>query len=173
MEVWKDIQGYEGLYQVSDQGRIKSLPKKAGFGYGYIQTERILKPQDAGWGYLKVTLYKDGKYKQRKIHRLVLETFDPVDGMTELDVNHDDENKLNNKLENLRWATPSENINWGTRNARVSKGNSKPVYCIELDRTFCNLTTACIETGTRLGTLSSHLKGKYKTAGGYHWRYAE
>lgn len=173
MEVWKDIVGYEGLYQVSNQGRVKSLQKTVGAGNGYVQPEKILKPQDAGWGYLKVTLYKCGKHQQRKIHRLVLETFNPICGMAEMDVNHDDEDKTNNSLTNLSWVTPSQNVNWGTRNERVAIANSKPVYCVELDRTFCNLTTACNETGTTLGTLSSHLKGRLKTAGGYHWQYVK
>lgn len=170
-EVWKDVSGYEGLYQVSNFGRVKSLPKKIGNRFGYIQKERLLKPLDAGWGYLKVTLYKNSKPKQRKIHRLVLETFAPVENMERLNVNHLDENKKNNNLNNLNWVTPSQNVNWGTRNDRVSKSNSKPVYCVELDRIFCNLTTASIETNTRLTTLCGCLKGKYKTAGGYHWQY--
>ena len=179
MEVWKDIPGYEGAYQVSNFGRVKSLPKLVGARKtwrtckGYVQQERILKPQDAGWGYLKVTLWKDGTFKQRKIHRLVLEAFCPTDGMDVLNVNHKDENKKNNHLDNLSWVTPSENVNWGTRNERVSRANSKPVYCVELDKTFANLTTASAETGARLTALCSCLKGKYKTAGGYHWRYAE
>lgn len=179
MEIWKDIPGYEGKYQVSNLGRVKSLPKLVGtrttgrICKGYVQQERILKPQDAGWGYLKVALWKDGKFKQRKIHRLVLEAFCPTDGMDVLNVNHRDENKKNNHLDNLCWVTPSENVNWGTRNERVSKANSKPVYCVELDKTFVNLTTASVETGTRLNVLCSCLKGRYKTAGGYHWRYAE
>ena len=172
-EVWKDISGYEGLYQVSNAGRVKSLPKRVGGVNGYVQKERILKPLDAGWGYLKVTLYKNDIPKQRKIHRLVLETFRPVDGMERLNVNHKDENKRNNVLSNLDWVTPSENVNWGTRNERVSKANSKPVYCVELGKTFCNLTTASAVTGARLNTLCSCLKGRYKTAGGYHWRYAQ
>lgn len=178
-EVWKDISGYEGLYQVSNMGRVKSLPKLVGTRKlwrtcgGYIQKERILKPQDAGWGYLKVGLYKNGKFTQRKIHRLVLEAFDPIENMAVLDVNHNDEDKHNNRLDNLSWVTPSQNVNWGTRNTRVSKANSKPVYCVELDKTFINMTTASEETGTRLSALCGCVKGRYQTAGGYHWRYAK
>lgn len=176
-EIWKDISGYEGLYQVSNLGRVKSLPKKVGARNawrkcdGYIQEERILKPQNGGWGYLKVGLYKNGEYKQRKVHRIVLETFRPVYNMEELDVNHNDENKQNNNLDNLCWVTPSQNVNWGTRNERVAKANSKPVFCEELNREFANLTIASRETNTQLTTLCCCLKGKYKTAGGYHWRY--
>ena len=108
-EVWKDIEGYEGLYQVSTCGNVKSLPKVRRNGTGtYIQKERLLKPSNTSTGYKKVELYKDGKRKSFKVHRLVAIAFIPnPDNKPE--VNHIDGNKINNNIDNLEWVTSSEN----------------------------------------------------------------
>lgn len=109
-EVWKDIEGYEGLYQVSTCGNIKSLakPRKNGNGRSYIQKEKLLKQTFTSTGYKKVELYKDGKRKGFKVHRLVAIAFIPnPDNKPE--VNHIDGNKINNNIDNLEWVTSSEN----------------------------------------------------------------
>lgn len=109
-EVWKDIEGYEGLYQVSTCGNIKSLakPRKNGNGRSYIQKEKLLKQSFTTTGYKKVELYKDGKRKSFKVHRLVAIAFIPnPDNKPE--VNHIDGNKINNNIDNLEWVTSSEN----------------------------------------------------------------
>ena len=109
-EVWKDIEGYEGLYQVSTCGNIKSLakPRKNGNGRCYIQKEKLLKQSFTSTGYKKVELYKDGKRKSFKVHRLVAIAFIPnPDNKPE--VNHIDGNKINNNIDNLEWVTSSEN----------------------------------------------------------------
>lgn len=95
IEEWRDIRGYEGLYQVSNLGRIKSIPRERTKG-------GILKPLKDRTGYLSVNLYKNGKIKRCKIHRLVANNF--------LEVNHKDGNKLNNNLSNLEYVTKSRNI---------------------------------------------------------------
>lgn len=98
-EIWKDIKGYEGLYQVSNLGNIKSL-----FRY-----KKILKPTKNTLGYLKVSLYKDKKIKVMSVHRLVAEAFlENTNNFT--DINHKDGNKTNNKVENLEWCTRQQNI---------------------------------------------------------------
>ena len=105
-EIWKDIKGYEGIYQVSNFGRIKSS-----------YTKRILKGGKNKAGYLLVGLYKQGVLSRKSIHRLVAEAFIPnPDNKPE--VNHIDENKTNNMVSNLEWMTAKENINHGTRNER-------------------------------------------------------
>ena len=109
-EVWKDIEGYEGLYQVSTCGNIKSLakPRKNGNGRCYIQKEKLLKQSFTSTGYKKVELYKDGKRKSFKVHRLVAIAFiSNPDNKPE--VNHIDGNKINNNIDNLEWVTSSEN----------------------------------------------------------------
>lgn len=107
-EVWKDIKGYEGFYQISNIGRVKSL---VGWNrHRYIQRELILKQTMSTTGYLKVELKKDGKRKSIKVHRLVASAFlDNPEGKKT--VNHKDGNKTNNEVSNLEWNTHSENIN--------------------------------------------------------------
>lgn len=107
MEIWKDIKGYEGLYQVSNLGRVKSLERIVNFGNQQrIVKEKILSPRDNGNGYKTVCLQSKYFY----IHRLVAQTFIPnPDNKPQVD--HIDTNKSNNCVDNLRWATHSENMN--------------------------------------------------------------
>lgn len=110
MEIWKDIKGYEGLYQVSNLGRVKSLGRFHKFPNGgiYEIKPRILKNATETSGYLFVALY-NGYRKQYKIHRLVAEAFIPNPNNLP-QVNHKDLNKQNNRVDNLEWCTASENI---------------------------------------------------------------
>jgi hypothetical protein len=110
MENWKDINGYEGLYQVSDMGRVKSQPKQWIGGKGAIRNHdgKILQSSFNG-GYLQVVLQNNGIKKTIKIHRLVAEAFLP-NLENKLEVNHIDTNKSNNKLDNLEWNTRNENM---------------------------------------------------------------
>ena len=110
---WRPIKGYEGLYEVSNTGEIKSLPKvrKNGSGY-YIQKEKLLRQSNTTTGYKKVELVKDGKRKSLKVHRLVAQAFIP-NPQNKPQVNHLDGNKINNNVSNLEWATISENVQHG------------------------------------------------------------
>ena len=101
-EIWKDIEGYEGLYQVSNLGRVKSLEKIRGVQF---QKEKILIPQTIKGGYLRIGLSKNGKSTKFLIHRLVAEAFIPK----HFTVNHKDGNKTNNSLDNLEWVSQKEN----------------------------------------------------------------
>ena len=118
MEIWKDIDGYVGIYQVSNMGNVRSLQReefKCRQGYR-VRKGRQLKPARDKKGYLMIPLNKDGKRKTRRIHRLVAETFIPNPNNFP-QVNHKDENKQNNSVDNLEWCTPSYNINYGKGNA--------------------------------------------------------
>lgn len=106
VEIWKDIKGYEGLYQVSNLGRVKSLSRVT--SQNKILPEIILKPQIHGRGYFAVGLYKNGKITNNYIHRLVASTF-IINQNNSLQVNHIDGDKSNNYVENLEWVSNSDN----------------------------------------------------------------
>ena len=168
-EIWKDITGYEGLYQVSDQGRVKSLKRKG------RRKERILKPFYSGGGYLFVCL-SDGTGGQKwyYIHRLVGETFLPKREGKD-DINHKDEDKTNNNTWNLEWVSRKENCNFGTRNERIAKANGKLVAQYTKDGTFIKVWPSAAEAKRQLGFYKSGItqvaNGKRKTANGYVWKY--
>ena len=109
-EIWKDIKGYEGLYQVSNRGRVKSLERivMRKNGRPYSVPELIKARQIDRKGYDRIGLNKNGKKKRFFVHRLVLQAFNSSSDET-LEVNHIDGNKLNNNVENLEWVTSSEN----------------------------------------------------------------
>ena len=120
-EIWKDIPGYEGLYQVSDLGRIKRLPKLVkneglrNKSKTFISKELIIKPFNISKGYKGVILTKNGKRTNKKLHRLVAEVF-IENPFNKPQVNHIDCDKTNNKVTNLEWVTGSENIIHAVKN---------------------------------------------------------
>ena len=119
-EVWKDIKGYEGLYQASNTGRIRSIGRyvKAKNNSRKYMKSTILKGVANDRGYYMVVLSKEGKKRKIFIHRLVAETF--IENLKNYNqVNHIDENKTNNNMDNLEWCTCKYNCNYGTRNKRI------------------------------------------------------
>ena len=173
-EEWRDIKGYEGLYQVSNMGRVKSL------NYRHTGKEKILEGYDNSHGYLYANLYKDGKRKQCRINRLVAQAFlENPEGYT--DVNHRDENKQNNCMENLEWCDRSYNINYGTRNKkagkRISEKLSKPVFSVDKETGLIMYWESTREA--ERCTVIPHqniiqcCKGKRKSAGNHIWFYAD
>ena len=166
-EIWHEIESYEGLYQISNKGRVKSL---------YKGSERILKPALTGSGYLKVQLCKNGMIKHIRVHRLVANAFIPnPDNLPE--INHKDENKKNNCAENLEWMIHRDNVNYGTRNERSAKARSKPILQYSKSGEFIREWQGAREVERVLGINSSHIisccKGKLKSSGGFVWRYKE
>ncbi|MBQ2397422.1 MAG: NUMOD4 motif-containing HNH endonuclease [Bacteroidales bacterium] len=166
-EIWRDIEGYVGCYQVSNLGKVKSLK------YG---KERILTASKSIYGYLIVNLRKDGKQKHYLIHRLVASAFLPnIDNLPQ--VNHIDEDKTNNRVENLEWCSAEYNSNFGTRNKRSGykrinhTSKSKKVLCVETGKIYPSAHQVERDLGFLNGNISKVCNCKRKSAYGYTWRY--
>ena len=164
LEEWRDIKGYEGIYQVSDLGRVRSLDRidRA----GKHRKERILTPQKSKDGYLRVELDN----KSYSVNRLVLMAFCPVEGMESLHCDHIDFNPSNNRLFNLRWLEPRENI---ARHKTGFANGCKAVRCIETGIIYSSISEAAKAINRAISSLSACLNGKSKTCGGFHWEFVE
>lgn len=150
----KDIPNYEGLYAATKDGRIWSYRRN-----------KFMTPCGYKGNYQQVMLSKKGNYKVFFIHRLVAMAWLPNPNNLP-QVNHIDHNRENNHLDNLEWCTSYYNLSHRARPPR-------PVYCIELDKTFPSGYAASKFMNGNSGNLYAHLRGIYKTFGGYHWRYVE
>lgn len=163
-EVWKDIQGYEGLYQVSNLGRVKSLHK----------AEVILKPGINNRGYYFVMLYKDKKYHHALVHRLVAKAFIP-NKENFPQVNHKDENKANNCVNNLEWCTNLYNNLYHDKAIKTGIKEGKPVAQYTLSGKLVKIWQSAHEA-ERAGYHARHIgeccSDKIKTHLGYMWRFA-
>lgn len=173
-EVFKDIVGYEGLYQVSNIGRVKSLPKdKVLHNCGFIckSKERILKPKLEKNGYLRVGLYKNGIVQYFSIHRLVAIAF--IENPNNYpDINHKDENRTNNNVNNLEWCSVSYNTQYSSYKWTGEKHwASKKVLCIETGESFFSITEAGKQKNVQYKNIHKCCKGERHTAGEFHWQY--
>lgn len=168
-ELWQPIKGYEGLYEVSNFGRVKSLC----FGRGHNR-EKVLKPGNTKGGYLIVCLCKNSHKKWFLVHRLVAEAFIPNPNNLET-VNHKDEVKTNNFTSNLEWMTKKDNLNYGTRIKRIVEALGKQVQMFDksmnLLATFQSTSEAGRATGIDQRNICACCNGNRKTIGGYIWRY--
>ena len=177
METWKNIKGYEGLYQVSNMGRVKSLERTIIKKDGRKQTvkERILKGTPDKDGYLKIGLScSTGKQKCFQVHRLVGEAF--IQNPDEKpQINHINEIKTDNRACNLEWCTCKQNINHGSRNERVAKALGKPIGQYELDGQLIKIWPSAREAERQIGVSQGGIwgaaNGIYKQAYGFIWKY--
>lgn len=172
-EVWKDINGYEGLYKISSLGRVKSL------NYKRTGKERILKLDIDGKGYIQVVLCKNGRGKMHRVHRLVAQAFIPNPDNLPC-INHRDECKTNNIVDNLEFCSYKYNLTYGSRIKRVSEKQingkaSKKVFQYTLNGEFVAEYPSTMEVQRQLGysqgNISLCCNGKLKTAYGYIWSY--
>lgn len=209
----KDINDYEKLYAITEYGEVWSYKRN-----------KFLKKCLTKSGYYIVNLHKNGVMKSYRINRLVAIAFIPNPNNLPL-VNHKDENKLNNSVDNLEWCDIKYNNNYGNRNKKLSESKKsynlsvetrqklsnsskgrklsddtkrkiseskakmskekkaeitekiktvieKSVICIETNTIYKSIVEASLETNTNASNISSCCKGRFKTAGGYHWKYA-
>lgn len=173
-ETWKDIPRYEGYYQASSYGYIRSLPREVtqkGHKNTYIRSfkGKILCSRLQNSDYYIVWLSKDGKVYPQLVHRLVAQAF-ILNTENKPCVNHKNGNKSDNRIENLEWCDYGENI----KHAHTIIGRkkiTKSVICIELNQEFQSQTEASRKLGINRGSISHALTGISKTAGGLTWRY--
>lgn len=183
-EIWKDVIGYEGLYQISNYGNIKSLKKWIRQYNKYINKEKLLKPCVNKIGYYVVVLYKNKNKRSHLLHRLIAEAFIP-NPENKPQINHIDGNKMNYNISNLEWCTQSENMIHAFKNGLEKpnkpmlnrKGNknplSKKVIQFDLNNNFINEYNSYTEATniTKINHIGDCCNGKLKTAGGFIWKY--
>ena len=167
-EVWKDIEGYEGLYQVSNLGRVKSLPR-----HGTRSDQpTVLSQSKSDKGYLRVCLTKNCKQRTIQVHRLVAEAFIPNEANLP-QVNHKDENKQNNRADNLEWCDCRYNNCYNDRMHTIAHKNGRKVRCLETNTVYYSISEAARATGITYSNVWNVCQGKYKQAKGYHFNYED
>ena len=175
-EIWRPIKGYEGLYQVSNLGRVKSL------NYNHTGNEGILSPRKNSCGYYNVILHKNKDKKSFRVHRLVAQAFIPNPNNLP-EVNHKSEEKWLNTVENLEWCDKSYNVNYGTHNERMLKTRNKRggktaerlIAQITLDGKIIKIWPSIMEAernGFHRGCICLCCQGKQNKHQGFKWQYA-
>lgn len=171
-EIWKDIEGFEGLYQVSNMGRVRSLDRED--AQGRRRKGRVLADKHNNRGYHTIDLCRDGNIEYKLIHRLVATAFlDKPDNLPQ--VNHKDENKENNAVSNLEWCSALYNDMYGTRNKRVAKALERPIYVVTSSghRYFFESTRKAAKLlGLDRRAMHRCLKDKHKHHHGYTFEWA-
>ena len=172
IEIWRPVVGYEDCYMVSSLGRVKSL----GNGKSNNSKVKILKPSKNKYGYLKVGLFINGIRKELLIHRLVAQAFIPnTENLPE--INHIDENKENNCVDNLEWCTTKYNCNYGTRTERSRIKRLKPILQFTKIGEFVRKWDSAMQVERELGFYQTNItrccKGKLKSTHNYKWGYAK
>ena len=158
-EIWKDIKEYEGLYQISNLGNVRSIKNKI----------HLLKTIDDGKGYEKVRLCKKGIIKSFRVHRLVAQAFiDNPNNYSE--INHKDNNRSNNSVNNLEWCDREYNIQYSVKQNRM---NCKSVVAIKNSKVFVynSIKEASEKTGVYRSNIGECCNGIRQTAGGYKWAF--
>lgn len=176
-EIWKPVVGYEGLYEVSSLGRIRSVDRIV-FQQGRSQKYKgcIMSPFIGNHGYYGIRLSKNNKKKTYSVHRLVALAFIPNPDNLPV-INHKDETHTNNCVSNLEWCTQKYNMNYGTVRERVSEANGLKVAQYDLEgnliNTFRSIKDASRKTGVSATSINGCTIGKYYTGGKYIWLATE
>jgi hypothetical protein len=177
-EIWKDIEGYEGYYQVSNMGGIRSITRKvwtSRHGGTYLtRNGKLLSIAKDRYGYHFVRLSKDNISKNLFVHRLVAIAFIPNPNNLPI-INHKNETKTDNRVQNLEWCTVKYNDNYGGRLERIYNSQRKAVVAIPIDggpnREYESIRDAALD-GFNKGKISECCNGKCSAYRGYHWKFA-
>lgn len=178
-EEWRDIEGFENLYQVSNKGNVRSLGRtiltnRNGTPYYKSYPAKLKKLSKDSDGYYQTTLSIDGKNKTYKVHRLVAQVFVPNPNDLPM-INHKDEDKTNNCVENLEWCDAKYNSNYGTATMRRANKRSKKVMMLKdgnVIAIYPSLAEMSRLTGFSAGEVSQCCNGKLEQGYGYTWKYA-
>lgn len=176
-EIWKDVVGYEGLYQVSNTGRVRSLARTYTTNRCTFHIKgKVLKLSLRKEGYYKVNLNKNNKYKTMLVHRMVANAFLP-NPRNLPQINHKDEDKANNHVSNLEWCDAKYNTNYGTCIERMRSSKMKRVAQYDKNGNLIKIwespTTAYRQANLSYAAISSACLGKQKTYKGYIWKYID
>lgn len=179
MEIWKPVVGYEGFYEVSNEGRIRSLDRNVVCSNSVrFYKGRILACGIDNHGYARVVLAVSGKHTTKQLHRLIAEAFiQNPDNLPE--VNHKDENPLNNSVENLEWCSKLYNLRYGTGQTRSAKSHMVPVQQFDMSGNLIAEYDGVNSAAKHIGkpndatAITKCCSGKHKTAYGFIWRYKE
>lgn len=173
-EEWRSVVGYEGLYEVSSHGRVRSLDRVIvdKRGHARFHEGKNIRTHRSKTGYMRVAISRDCKSYNTGIHRLVAQAF--VKNPNNYDqVNHLNEDKEDNHYTNLEWSSASHNVNWGTRNDRVAAKMEKPVIATRISDGK-EFYFKSIAEAKRMGHTPTRVsKSKLKRYDGYYWRYAD
>lgn len=173
IEEWRPVQGYEGLYEASNTGKVASL------NYNGTGARQELKPIETHHGYLKVRLYQNGKWRTKRLHRVIAETFIPNEGNLP-EINHIDEDPTNNVITNLEWCTHKYNSTYGGHNKRISEaltnGKLSKAVIATLPDGSVERYPSQAEAGRVLGCAQSGISRACRSAAEYfgrRWAYAD
>lgn len=167
-KIWKDIAGYEGLYRVSNFGEVESLPRLGTRSNQPLLMRQTKSPK----GYLNVCLTKNRKKWTVRVHRLVAEAFVPNTANLP-QINHKDENKQNNRADNLEWCDCKYNNCYNDRMRTIAHKNGKRVRCLETGTVYYSISEAARATGVTYSNIWNVCQGKQKRARGYHFNYED
>lgn len=172
-EFWQDIPGYEGYYEDSTYGRIRTVPRQIWNGRGYYTISPTIKNPSFNRGYLQIKFSKDNTDKMFQVHRIIALTFIPNFNKFPC-INHKDENKSNNRVENLEWCTVDYNNKYNGRYDRVTKKISKRVQQIDKGIVIAEYPS-CAEAARELKVHRCHIaecaRGIRASYAGYEWKY--
>lgn len=174
-EIWKDIPNYEGLYQVSNLGRIKSIGRRVSWEFynkpcARNHNERIITPEIGKIGYCRVGLCKNGKRTRYNLHRIIAKAFIPNPNNLPT-VNHKNGIRTDNRLENLEWASYSENNMHAWRVLHKKPYNAKAVKCKETGEIFSTMAEAALKYGKYRTSLCQKMKTGNGIFCGLHWEF--